>query len=411
MLEPAVSDEHDGAGKEYRAIRMTEKLFWSEPYQREFAAHIVEQFPVPGGQAVVLDRTCFYATSGGQPHDTGTLNGQQVRDVRMEENRLLHIVQAPVEGTEANGTIDWPRRFDHMQQHSGQHILSAAFFRLFHAETSSFHLGEEFCSIELSRPDLKEAQIAQAEQLANEVITSATPVTSFFVEPSQAKDYPLRKQSDLAESLRIVQIGDFDLSPCSGTHIRNTGEAGMIFVYGFERLSQTCKITFLCGNRVRNQYRNELSVLKGLSKSLTTSIPLLPDSVTKLQNQIKDLRKENAQLKEKRLKAEAMDLLMKSESWNDWHLLVHAWNRPYDEVRFLAIRLSEQNAVLGALVSTLEKRVVFFKHPGVTFDLKSAFAKFLSSTGAKGGGPSHFLEAGNFSATPDLETNLQQLFR
>ena len=390
---------------------MTQKLFWEDPYQTEFTASVLEQLDAPDGPAVVLDRTCFYATSGGQPNDLGSLNSIPVKDVRVESGQILHVLEKPLETSTVAGAIHWPRRFDHMQQHSGQHILSAAFYRLFHAETSSFHLGEQFCSIELSKADLKENQIRDAEQLANEVLFAAMLVTSFFVEPERAAEYPLRKQSDLAESLRIIQVGDFDLSPCSGTHVKNTGEIGVIFIYGFEKLSQTCRITFLCGNRVRNQYRKEVAILKSLSKTLTTSMELLQDSVTRLLAQGKDLRKENLQLKEKRLKAEAMEWLVKSENWNDLHLLVGCFDRPYEEIRFIAQRLSEQAGILGALASTRDKRVVFFKHPGVSFDLKAAFASFLAATGARGGGPAHFLEAGNLPSDPGLIQKMQALFR
>jgi len=130
---------------------VTEKQFWNDPYQKEFTAAVVEQFTTQDGPAVVLDRTCFYATSGGQPHDLGTLNSIAVKDVRQESGRIVHILEKQLQSNTAAGAIDWRRRFDHMQQHSGQHILSAAFYRLFQAETSSFHLGEESCSIELSR--------------------------------------------------------------------------------------------------------------------------------------------------------------------------------------------------------------------------------------------------------------------
>ena len=390
---------------------MTEKLFWSDPYQKEFTAVVVEQFAAPDGPAVILDRTCFYATSGGQPNDLGTLNSVAVRDVRTERGKIVHVLDKPLDVANVRGTIDWSRRFDHMQQHSGQHILSAAFYRLFQAETSSFHLGEEFCSIELSRPDLRENQVRDAEQLANDVITSTAPVNSFFVEPERAHMYPLRKQSDLAESLRIIQIGEFDLSPCSGTHVENAGTVGCIFIYGFEKLSQTLRVTFVCGDRVRKQYRKELAVLKGLSKSLTTSIQLLPDSITRLQAQAKDLRRENMQLKEKRLKAEAMELLVKSEDWNELHLLIRTWDRPYEEIRYLAQKLSEQPGVLGALASISDGKIVFFKHPSVPFDLKSAFSSFLKTTGVRGGGPPHFMEAGNLSPSPTLEDTLHALFK
>jgi alanyl-tRNA synthetase len=277
---------------------------------------------------------------------------------------------------------------------------------LFKAETSSFHLGELFCSIELNKPELKEAQALQAEDTTNEVITSAIPVSSFFVDPAKAQDYPLRKQSDLTESLRIIKIGDFDLSPCSGTHVRNTGEIGSVFIYGFEKLSSTVKITFLCGNRVRMLYHRDLSILKDASKKFTTAVESIPESISRLQTQIKDLRRDNMKLKESRLNAEAMELLNASER----KLIIQVWDRPFEEVRYIAQRLSEQPGTSGALLSKSEQRVVFFKHKDLKTDLKPLFTKFLEMTNGKGGGPPHLMEAGNLKISNDIENLLISLF-
>jgi alanyl-tRNA synthetase len=389
---------------------MTEKLFWKDPYQRQFTAAIAEQFNVRDGHAIVLDQTCFYATSGGQPNDVGTLNGEPVRDVREDQDRILHIVSQPINGDRAEGVIDWTRRFDHMQQHSGQHILSAAFFSLFKAETSSFHLGEDYCSIELDKPALKEVDLQRAEDAANEVITSAFPVSTFFIDPSRASEYPLRKKSDLAESLRLVQIGEFDLSPCSGTHVRNTGEVGGVFITGSEKLSQGVKVNFLCGNRIRRHYHSNLVILKSLSKSLTTSFDLLPDSIARLQIQLKDLRKELAQLKEEQLEVEAVKIFGEAKDWNGLRLVIRVYERPYQEVRFLAQKVSERERSLGAILSTSEKRGVFFKNRSVDYELKQAFSRFVERSGAKGGGAPHFMEAGGFDTSLDLPGLLSDIF-
>jgi alanyl-tRNA synthetase len=389
---------------------MTEKLFWQDPYQRQFTASVLEQFDVPDGHGVVLDQTCFYGTSGGQPNDLGTINGIAVRDVQEEQSRIIHILSARLRDNKAEGVIDWPRRFDHMQQHSGQHILSAAFFGLFRAETSSFHLGEDYCSIELSKPGLKEQELQQAEDAANEVITSVIPVTTFFIDPSRASEYPLRKKSDLAESLRLVQIGDFDLSPCSGTHVRNTGEAGGVFITGYERLSQTIKVNFLCGARIRRRYHMDLAILKSLSKSLTTSFELLPDSIARLQSQAKDLRKELSHLKEEHLKMEAVKIFDDAKEANGLRLILLADDRPYQDVRFLAQKLAEREGAVGAVLSLPDRRGVFFKNRAAAFDLKQPFTRFLERTGAKGGGPPHFMEAGGFISSADLSAMLSEVF-
>jgi alanyl-tRNA synthetase len=389
---------------------MTEKLFWKDPYQKEFTASVLEQFAVSDGNAVVLDCTCFYATSGGQPNDTGKLNAADVKDVRIDDGKLLHVIDQQLTSNEVSGKINWSRRFDHMQQHTGQHILSAAFYRLFQAETSSFHLGDLLCSIELNKTNLDQQQISEAEDKANQVIQSATGVEAFFVDPDKAQEYPLRKQSDLSESLRIIRIGDFDLSPCSGTHVRNTGEIGPVFIHSFEKLSRSTKVTFLCGDRVRKLYHQELSYLKDASKKLTTSFELIPESIVRMQTQIKEFRRENMQLKESRLKSEASELAADSQDWKDCKLVIRVWPRPFEEVRYIAQRLSEQKSLVGVLVSASERRCAFFKHPDVLVDLKPLFSKFLESTGGRGGGPPHFMEAGNLNAGKDAEAELRHLF-
>jgi alanyl-tRNA synthetase len=388
---------------------MTEKLFWIDPYQREFDATVTNQFPVADGHAVVLDRTCFYATSGGQPNDLGLLNSVPVQNVRQEGESLVHVLLSPLQESSVHGVIDWQRRFDHMQQHSGQHILSAAFFQLFEAQTSSFHLGEDYCSIELDKPNLQDAQLQQAEELANHVILAATAVNAFFADPQEAKSFPLRKQSDLAESLRIIRIGDFDMSPCSGTHVKNASEISVIFVTGVERLPKITKVIFLCGNRVRSSYQHDLAILKILSKTLTTSFDLIPDTIQKLQSQLKDQRKLIKNLTEDRLKKEASELAEQAVEWNGGRLCVHLWNRPYEEVRYLAQRILEFPGLVGAAASTQENRIVFFKHRDLNLDLRPLFQEFLAKTGVKGGGPPHFMEAGGFE-NAEIESLLKALF-
>ncbi len=390
---------------------MTEKLFWQNPYQAEFVARILDQFQAPDGNAVVLDQTCFYATSGGQPNDLGTLNSVLLKDVRFDENRLLHITTKPLEGIEAHGIVDWKRRFDHMQQHTGQHILSAAFYRLFQAETSSFHLGEDYCSIELNRPDLTADQISQAEEHSNAVIFGAISIDAFLIDPEKAADYSLRKQSDLKEALRIIRIGDFDQSPCSGTHVRNSGEVGMAFITGTEKLSQTLKVSFLCGARIAKRYHLDLDILKSLSRSMTTSFEQLPDSLSKLLEQVKDTRKELARVTEEQLKSEAGQLAAQAVRENEMLPVVHVWKRPYSEVRFIAQKLSEVPGLFGGLASTSDRRAVFFKNRELALDIRPVFQRFLSEHSAKGGGPPHLMEAGGFTIANDFESKFLDLFR
>src|SRR6266545_2938187 len=235
---------------------MTERLYYSDSYIREFDANVVEQTAHEGKTAVVLDRTAFYPTSGGQPFDLGTLSGAKVLDVvDTDDGRILHVVDRAPDGARVNGQIDWVRRFDHMQQHTGQHVLSAAFDRLLNARTESFHLGVEYSTIDLAR-ELPAAEIARAEEEANRVVWEDRPVAIRFAGPDEIAKLPLRKEPKREGILRLIDVQDFDLSACGGTHVARTGAIGLIAVAATERLRGGSRVTFLCGGRALAGYRS-----------------------------------------------------------------------------------------------------------------------------------------------------------
>ena len=196
------------------------RLYYTDSYLRAFPATVLERSELAGAPAAVLDRTAFYPTSGGQPHDTGRLGAARVLDVQVREpdQQVLHLLDAPLEPGPVEGEIDWIRRFDHMQQHTGQHILSQALLRVAGAETIGFHLGPESVSIDLPSPP-SERQIGEAEDLANQIVTGNLPVRAWFPDPAELRELPLRKPPEVAGPVRLVAIGDFDLSPCGGTHV------------------------------------------------------------------------------------------------------------------------------------------------------------------------------------------------
>src|SRR4051812_8405910 len=205
---------------------MTERLYYTDPYLREFDADLVDTVSYEGQTALVLDRTAFYPDSGGQPSDAGAFGDVRVIDVvDVEDGRLLHVVDRAPSVTRLHGTIDWTRRFDHMQQHTGQHVLSAAFARLLNARTESFHMGVEYSTIDLAR-EVSAREVAQAEDEANRVLWEDRPVAIRFATAEEAAAMGLRKESKREGTLRLIEIEGFDLSACGGTHVARTGGGG-----------------------------------------------------------------------------------------------------------------------------------------------------------------------------------------
>ncbi|HEU4415092.1 MAG TPA: alanyl-tRNA editing protein, partial [Candidatus Angelobacter sp.] len=248
---------------------MTDRLYYHDSFLNEFDASVVESFARAGKHAVELDRTAFYPTSGGQMHDTGTLviGGKQnlaVTDVADDESgRILHFTSEPLApGTAVHGTINSVRRRDHIQQHSGQHVLSAAFIQLFNMPTVSFHMGEESCTIDLETSGLNAAQAQKAERLANEVIAEDRPVSIRFVPLEEARQLGLRKlPPKQTGDLRLIDITNFDLTACGGTHVRATGQIGSILLRKIEKVKQGVRVEFVCGLRAVAAARRDYTTL------------------------------------------------------------------------------------------------------------------------------------------------------
>jgi alanyl-tRNA synthetase len=275
---------------------MTERLYYQDAYLTEFRAKVVE-----AGQErrrVYLDRSAFYPASGGQPGDLGTLNGVPVIDVIDEEDRIAHVLRSPVEGDELAGCIDWARRHDHMQQHSGQHLLSAVAVELYKAPTLSFHLGQEVSTIDVGVAALDAGQVAAIERRANELVFENRPVTVSFEDAAAATD--LRKPSDRAGELRIVSIRDYDRSACGGTHVRATGEIGPVLIRKLDKIRGSVRIEFLCGMRAVRRARADYDALSQVSRVLASQLDEAPKlvavNIERLSETEKTVRKLSADL-------------------------------------------------------------------------------------------------------------------
>jgi alanyl-tRNA synthetase len=274
---------------------MTERLYYDDAYLTRFRARLLKHYPHKNGAVAVLDRTAFYPTSGGQPFDRGTLAGAQVVDVwvREEDDAVLHLLQTPPDQAsgEVSGEVDWERRFDHMQQHSGQHVLSQAFVQVSDAETVSFHLGEESATIDLAAPsELAPAAMKEAEALANRILFEDRLVTARFVTPAELAQLPLRKPPAVSQDIRVVQVDGFDWSACGGTHVARTGEIGLIKVVKWERRGAETRVEFRCGWRALTDYAQKNRMVNQLAAGFNVGHWELDQAVERLTEEAKSTR-------------------------------------------------------------------------------------------------------------------------
>ena len=283
---------------------MTERLYYNDCYLQEFQARVVEVSD--DGRRVLLDRTAFYPTSGGQPFDLGELGGVAVVEVVDEEDRVVHVLDAPVALGDVTAKIDWTRRFDHMQQHTGQHLLSAVFEDLFGIGTVSFHMGSETSTIDVSAAALDLKQVERVEERCAEIVAEARPVLITFEDASA--DLGLRKASERTGTLRIVSIDGLDRSACGGTHLRSTAEIGTLQIRKLEKIRATTRVEFVCGLRALRAVRGDFCLLSEISRTLSTPFEDAPALITAQIEKAKTLEKTCLRLSTELAKREGGEL-------------------------------------------------------------------------------------------------------
>jgi alanyl-tRNA synthetase len=271
---------------------MTERLYYHDSYLSEFRARVVARSE--DGLRVWLDRTAFYPESGGQPADAGTLGGARVVDVIDEEDRIAYVLETPLSADEVEGRIDWARRYDHMQQHSGQHLLSSVFEELYSMKTVSFHLGAEASTIDLETASLDAAQIAAAELRANEIAQGNRAIAVSFEHASEAAG--LRKATEREGALRIVTIEGLDRSACGGTHVRATGEIGPILIRRTEKIRGNVRVEFLCGMRAVRRARADYDALSKIARLYSAAVDDTPELAASTLEQAREAEKTRRKL-------------------------------------------------------------------------------------------------------------------
>ena len=380
---------------------MTERIYYTEPSCRTFEATVTRTGERDGRPLVTLDRTAFYPTSGGQPFDTGRLGSVDVVETIDEGDEIVHVVSAPVApGTRLQGEIDWVRRFDHMQQHTGQHVLSAAFDRLFENRTTSFHMGAEVSTIDLAR-EATSGEIDRAVDEANHVVWEDREVSVRFVSSDEAARLTLRKEPIREGTLRLVEIRDFDLSACGGTHVSRTGAIGIIAVTQSERFRGGSRITFACGSRALRAFRGYRDAVAGAVRVLSVLPHELPSAVERAQLDSKDLRKTVSRLQGELAGHEASRLLEDAALVGDRRVVVQAlegWDAA--GLKAIASSLVAQSGVVAVLVSAGKPiAVVVARSQDAALDSSKGLRMLLDRFGGRGGGRPELAQGAGLAGT------------
>jgi len=363
---------------------VTQRLYYTDSYLTEFTANVLERGDE--GRRVYLDRTAFYPTSGGQPNDLGLLGGKRVLDVIDEGERVAHLIDGPVEAEKVQGSIDWARRFDNMQQHTGQHLLSAVLAEAFGYQTVSVHFGSDSSSLDLEVGALSSEQVREAEIRANAVVFENRPVSIAFEEAGATSG--LRKASDRSGTLRVITIADLDRSACGGTHVRATGEIGSILIRGVERVKKQARLEFLCGGRAVRQARADYETLFRMAGVASAGIPDLPALFEKQRADLRLLEHSRRALDEELVGYQARDLYdATAPAANGVRLIVHrAGGRPIGALRGLAqaVLTHPKVILLGSIDSPPSLLLATSADSGV--DAGATLKPILDSHDGRGGG-------------------------
>ena len=402
---------------------MAQRLYYTDSFLYEFDAEVVNVNQANPRPAITLDRTAFYPTSGGQIFDTGWLfptrtdEHRKLRVVEVaegEDGSVVHFIEAAgglEPGTRVHGIIDADRRRDHMQQHSGQHVLSAAFVRLFNVPTVSFHMGIEACSIDLETKPLAADQVEAAEALANEVVTENRPVDVRFVTQAEATTLGLRKFPPVErEKLRLIDIRGFDLTACGGTHVHSTGQIGCILLRKIEKVRQSWRVEFVCGKRAIGTARRDYATLLEAGELFSSHIWDVPEQIRKIQEQARASRKAQESWFDELAEIYADRLLAETPESGGRHIIVRIFpERDLAFIKRLAQQLTRRSSTAAAFLATTGKpALVFAQSPGQPFNMAALMKEALQTLGGRGGG-SKDMAQGAPENVVGIETILSQL--
>ena len=388
---------------------MTLRQYWADAYLKSFTATVLETIEHKGQPAVILDQTAFYPTAGGQPHDTGTLNDIEVTDVvELEDRRIAHLIPLSLHplispsspSQQVRGELNWPRRFDHMQQHSGQHVLSQAFMTTANLETLAVHIGAEECTLDVPDNKLSPQQLDAAEHEANTLVFENRPLVIYEVSFDELSRVPLRKppKKSADGKVRIVEIKDYDWSACGGTHVRSTAEIGPIKLIKAEKRGNDTHIVFRCGWRALRDYARLNSDVTQLADAFTVARYDLNDAVTRLRAESQIHKKALNDAQDKLLAYECAELLANTppDIKGQRVILKVFAARDMNSLRVMAKSLTSQPSVVVLLASAGEKSAICFaRSSNATPDMSKLLRSTLAKLGeGKGGGSPDFAQGG-----------------
>lgn len=398
---------------------MENKLFYKDPYITAFSTKLITQKKDELDRwYATLEETAFYPTGGGQPYDTGNLNGVKVIDVEEVDSEIRHYLEERLKVMDnvVEGEINWERRFDHMQQHTGQHILSAAFEALFEFTTIGFHLGKETLTIDLDTEELTDQQIMKVEKLANQVIIESRPIETKWVTSAQLSMYPLRKQPTFTENIRLVIIPEFDYNGCGGTHPNTTAEVGSIKILSWERQKKKVRVQFVCGNRVISQFKRKNEVLNELTGLLNAPEQDLTVAAKRLIENGREQEKLIAELREALVTYEAKELIENARQAESGKIVSKVFQkRSIQEMQKLArIITSREDRVLVLFVNEADEKLQFVCARGlaISISMKQMADTLIPLINGKGGGNDSFTQGGGeavFTGEQLLKKTLEKL--
>jgi alanyl-tRNA synthetase len=382
----------------------SDRIYYTDSYVQEFSARVVrviDDFSSPG---VVLESTAFYPESGGQPSDRGELGGRQIVDVVETEAGIVHLLagETPAVGAEIRGRIDWNRRFDHMQQHTGQHILSQAFIGVLGSSTQGFHMGELVSTVDLDVESVSPEKIREAEARANQVVFEDRKIAVRFVDSSDQDGAGLRKPSERSGRLRIIEIEGYDRSACGGTHCGRTGEVGLIKVRRQERVRQKARIEFVCGFRALADYQNKNDAASAAAQLLSVSDQDLQGAVERHLEQHKSLRKELSRAREQLLEFQATQAVALAEQFGDRDIVSGVWD---------GLDMGQLNRLASLVLVDSPRRIALLAGRGpqsfllfarsrdlASVDLRPVMAQAAAAAEGRGGGSADRCQAGACNA-------------
>jgi len=376
---------------------MREIFYYQDVMMQQFSAQVVRTGIEETRPYIVLSNTAFYPTGGGQPCDTGSINEFPVVDVEKVEDEIRHYVEGNIDNLTGavTGHIDWARRFDHMQQHCGQHILTAAFVELFDVSTVSFHLGSELVTIDLATAQVTDEQLTQAERRANEIILENRPIETKWITKDELVNYPLRKDVSVDEDIRLVIIPDYDYNGCGGTHPTSTGQVSSIKIMSTEKMKKNTRIHFVCGNRVLKQLAMRKHVLSDVARQLSVPEEAASDALRKVIHDVKATEKALEDAQNQLLEYEAKELVAASSKTGI--VAASFENRTVQALQKLGRAIVSQiDEGICLLVAENEDKLQFIAARGNRAEksMKDISGAILPLINGKGGGNDAFVQGG-----------------